>query len=115
LQVKPADLRSAHGQQGEAAIMVGVHQFGGGRRGLRQDSQPSKGVNAFEIREHTRRNAWAADAVKAVATGDVVAMKFFLQACRAKTDGGFRAVEAVYADFVRFENNWLPGFQARGD
>src|SRR5207248_10369698 len=72
LEIEPADLGRPHAVQGEAAVMVGVDELVGGRRCLREDAQPGKGIRAlvgfvFE--------PGAGDAVRAVATGHELALQ----------------------------------------
>jgi len=73
LQVKPADLRCAHGVQREAVLVPGVDELVGGRRYHGQDAEPGVRVSAFSHRHQAGRHRIAADAVEPVAAGDRVA------------------------------------------
>jgi len=76
LQVKPADLRRAHGVQREAVLVPGVDELVGGRRHRGQDAEPGVRISAFGHRHQAGRHGIAADAVEPVTAGDGVAGDF---------------------------------------
>ena len=82
---------------------------------MREDPKPSKRVDAFEFGEYARGDAGATDAVKAVAARDVIAVKDFFLARRAKADGGFPRGKIVHAYVFDLEKNRQIRFEARGD
>jgi hypothetical protein len=73
LQVKPADLRCAHGVQREAVLVTGVNELVGRRRHRGQDAEPGVRISAFGHGHQAGRHRIAADAVEPVAAGDRVA------------------------------------------
>src|ERR1700722_1085678 len=115
LEIEAAHLARAHGQKGEATLVIAIDQFVRRGRGLRQYAQPTEWIEALEFGEHSFGNARAADAVEAVAAGDVVALDFFSHARCGKTDGGFRGIQTVHANVARLENKWESRRKPRGD
>src|SRR6266702_7165774 len=70
----PAALGRAHGAERKAAGVVGVDEFVADRRRIGQNAEPAERIDPLELLDRRRRDAGAADAVKAVATGDEVAI-----------------------------------------
>ncbi len=89
LEIEAADVRRAHAEQGETALVVGVDEFFRGRRGFGENAQPGERIHAIESGEHAFGYRRAADAMKAVAAGDEIADQFARLAVFAKADGGF--------------------------
>ena len=67
LQVEPGDLRRAHGEQGEAALVAGVDQLLRGGRRLGEDAEPRERVGPLVHVQRALRDARPAHAVEAVA------------------------------------------------
>src|SRR4029079_18579709 len=76
LQVEPADLRGAHGVQGEAVLVPAVDELVGGGRHVGQDAEPGVRVLALGHPDEAGRHGIAADAVEAVAASDGFAYDF---------------------------------------
>src|SRR5579862_6062989 len=66
-----------------------VDQFVPGRRRFRENTQPAEGIVADKFSEDAFRNRWAADAVKSIAAGDVVAIDDEFLVVVFKTNFGF--------------------------
>src|SRR5690606_39515174 len=64
-------------------------------RGVGQQPQPAEGIHALVCGQHGRRDAAAADAVEAVAAGDVVAFDALAAAVAGERDRRTGAVEVV--------------------
>ena len=47
LEVQPADAWRTHAEQGEAALMVSVDEFFGGRRRFGKNTEPAEGIHAL--------------------------------------------------------------------
>src|SRR6476659_3619313 len=95
--------------------MVVVNEFFRGRRRLGQDAQPSEWIDALKFSKHAVRNAGPADAMKTVATRDVIAMHFLLLARHTEPNRGTSGVKAVHADVFCLENKGKARSQARCD
>src|SRR5690606_28921965 len=75
LHIVAAARRGALRAQGEAALVVSIDEFFGHRRLVDQHAEPTKRVDPLECRERFGGYAGAADAVVAIAAGDVVAVE----------------------------------------
>src|SRR5690606_28473284 len=95
LQVVAAAAAAAHAAQREAARMPRVDQLVVDGRGVGQQPQPAEGIHALVFGQHARRDAAAADAVEAVAAGDVVAFDALAAAVAGERDRRTGAVEVV--------------------
>src|SRR5215472_3971203 len=80
LNVEPADLRRTHAEQSKTALVIGVDQLLRRRWRLRENAQPAKRVDAFEHCERACWNQGPANAMKAVAPSDEIAVDFLLSA-----------------------------------
>ena len=103
LDIEAADLRRAHAEQREAALMIGVDQFLRRWRRLGENAQPSEGIIPLVNRERARRNRRAADAVKAVAAGDEITDQLGLLAFILEKNARPRRLEIVHADVFGFK------------
>src|SRR5262249_15525712 len=74
LHVVTAAARRAHGAEGKAPRGTGVDEVVAGGWHVRQDAKPAEGIDALEGAQGFRRYRLPADAVKAVAAGDEVAI-----------------------------------------
>ncbi len=82
-----------------------IHDFVGDRRGLRKDSEPTEWIDALVSLRDGSRQRLAADAVKAVATGNELARQSVRFAILYIGNGGRRAVEVVQPDILGFIDN----------
>src|SRR5271166_3767155 len=83
LKVEPAAGARAHRAQGKAALVADIDQLGGDRRGVAQDAEPAKRIDALVGAECGFRDGLPADTVKAVAPGDEIARDFARDAVAA--------------------------------
>ena len=105
LQVEPRELGRAHAVKREAALVTGVNQLFRGWLDLGENSEPCERVDAVELGEHAGRDRRPAYAVKAVASGDEIALQLDGLAAGPKADRGRRAIETVYAHVFSGEKN----------
>src|SRR6202012_6154511 len=82
LQIIAAAAGRAHGAEREAARVVGIDQLMRDRRRLGEDAEPAEWIDPFIGLNRVGTNAGAADAGKAVAAGDEVAIDLMRDACR---------------------------------
>src|SRR6202050_2492786 len=73
LNIQAADLRRAHAEEGETAVMVSVDKLLRRRRGLGENAEPAERGSPLEYGESACRDGGAAHAVEPVATGDEIA------------------------------------------
>src|SRR6185312_2598806 len=103
LQVEAGDFRGAHAEEREAAFVAAVDQLTARRRRVRENAEPRVGILAFENGKCRRREAGAADAVKAVAArNEVAADRVGFSAIR-EGDSGRRVLEIVDRDAGGFK------------
>src|SRR5215207_6123099 len=93
LEVEAADLRRAHAEQREAALVMSVDQLLRYGRRPRQDAEPRERVRALVERQHTVRNRRTADAVKAITAGDHVAGQLLRLAVLPIADLRLRSID----------------------
>src|SRR6185437_12349724 len=74
LHVIAAKVGRAHGAESKAALMIGVDQLMRDRRRVREDAEPPERIDPLESLDCIRLHGDAADAMKAVAAGDEVAL-----------------------------------------
>ena len=86
LKIKAGETRGTHAMESETALVIGVNQLFGGRRGLGQNAEPAEGIGAIEDGESTGGNAGAADAVEAVASGDEITFELVARASVGEID-----------------------------
>src|ERR1700682_2563978 len=86
LHIQASNFRGAHAQQGETAFVIRVDQFVRRRRRLNEYAEPSEWIRAVQCGEHARGNAWPADSVETVATGDEIAIQFVRLAVRCEAN-----------------------------
>jgi len=110
LQVEAADFRRTHGEKSEAAVVVCVDEFVGGRGSLREDAEPTERIVAFVGGENALRDGGAGDSVEAVATGNEVAVEAFGETVVMERDVGISGVDGVELNFGGFEEDgWIGG------
>src|SRR4029077_17946575 len=103
LDIKAADLRRAHAEQSETALVISVDQLLRRRRRLRENAQPSEGIIALENRERARGNGGTADAMETVAAGNEIAGQLGFLSFMQEKNPGPRRVKIVDADFFGFK------------
>src|SRR5271167_2312318 len=105
LQVEPRELGRAHTVKCEAALVAGVNQLFRGRLDLGEYSQPCERVDAIEFGKHAGRDRRPAYAMKAVASGNEIALQLDGLAASMKPDRGRRALETAYAHVLSGKEN----------
>ena len=113
LKIQAADLRSAHAEQREAALVVGIDQLVGCRRGFGQNPEPAEWVGLLVNAQNARGDRRPADSVEAVAARDEIARDLALFAAAAEVDARRLALEAVDADGLDFEDQMWPPYVRR--
>jgi len=109
LQIEAADFRRTHGEKSEAAVVVCVDEFVGGRRSLGEDAKPAERIVAFVGGKNALRDGGAGDAVEAVAAGDEVTVEAFSGAIEVEGDVGICGVDGVELDVGGFEEKRMIG------
>jgi hypothetical protein len=115
LNIQAADLRRAHTQESEAAVMVGVDKFLGRRRDLSENPEPAEWVTPLENGESAGWNGRAGYAVETVAAGDEIASEFFRLTILTEGDTGLQSVEAMNCDIFNFKVNLASRAETSGD
>src|SRR6185437_1158140 len=108
LQVESRERRRTHGIKRESPVAIGIYKFMIRRGTLRENSQPSEWVVAFENAQHSVWNAGPADAVKAIAAGDEIAGHLLLTALVPETDLWVLCRHIVDAHVFDFEMQRFP-------
>ena len=98
LEVEARKFWRAHAEQCEAAVMVHVDELVGGGRSFDENTQPSKWIDAFKRLQNTWGNGGAADAVKAIASRDIVGDQFMALAGLLEMYRRNRALEILDAE-----------------
>ena len=86
LKIEARDRRRAHAEQREAALVERVDELVGGRRRLGENPEPAERVDALVDGEHAGWNRRPADAVKAIAAGDEIAVNLVFGAAVAEAE-----------------------------
>src|ERR1700681_1436813 len=86
LEIKAADLGRSHTVKGEAAFVIGVDKFVGRRRSLRQNSEPTEGIDLLIRGNHAVGNGRPANAVKAITARNKVARQLLWSSIVLKTN-----------------------------
>ena len=115
LDVQAADLRRAHAEQGEAALMIGVDQLLRRRWRLRENTQPSERIIPLVNGKGACGNGGAADAVKAVAAGNEIAGEFGLLSAVLEKNPRPRSRKVAHADVLDFKKDRRAAGMARVD
>ena len=115
LDVVTRELWRAKGEEGEAAVMVGVDELVHGGLDLGEDPEPAEGILALEAAEDAGGNGPAADPVEAVAAREDVALE--LVVATLVREGEARPVgrQVVNGDVACLEEERQPTLDARGD
>src|SRR5215204_451286 len=114
LNVEPHQLRRAHAEQRKTARMKAVDQLLGDRSRLRQNAEPAERIFPLVRSQDAVRNARSADAVKAVAAADEIAIEL-VHATGMLEANLRRASQFLDADIADIEKN-LPAIgQPAGD
>src|SRR5437764_8827048 len=85
--------------------MIGIDQLVIGRRRFRQDADPAERIFAIVDPERIGGNARPANAVKAVAAGDEIAIELLEFALLAKANAWPAGLELMDADVIHLEKN----------
>ncbi len=115
LHVVTRELRRPQREQREAALVVRVHELVDRRSDVGEDAEPRERILALERAEDAGGNARAADAVKAVAACDDVALELLRDALVREPNARPLAVELVHAHAVDVEEQRQTARQPRSD
>src|SRR5262249_26219348 len=108
LHVEARQARRAHGVKREAALVIGIDQLVVRRRRFRENADPAKRILAIVFGDDAHRNARPANAVKAVAAADEIAVELLRQAGVAEADLWRSAGEVVDAYVLDLEQDLPP-------
>ena len=114
LDVEPHQFRRAHAEQGKAALVEAIDQFLGDRTRLRQNAEPAERIFALVVGQHAVRNARPANAMKAVAAADEIAVELLRFAGVLETNFR-RAGQPLDTDVVDVEENLAAVGEPPGD
>ena len=115
LQVEARDAQRPHAEEREAVLMEAVDQLRARGRGLREDPEPRKRIDALVKAQHRRRHGWPADPVEPVAAGDEITGNGVVVAVVPVADGRLRRVDVVHADVLRHKRQRTAVALARGN
>src|SRR6185312_1624777 len=108
LHVVAAAARRAHGAERKTPRMVGIDQLMADRRRLRQDAEPAERIDPLEGFDGLWLDAGAADAMKAVAAGNEIAVNLASDAILLVSHARMIGVEIVRLDVGRLVDRREP-------